>query len=91
MDLYQEIIAFKNNLGGRLEDCYHNRSDEAKGRKFQCYYMGGLNMEEVEASHTLTLFYLAQSYTKLGLKEKAAENCGKTLQRQFATNKFEIK
>jgi len=44
----------------------------------------------LESAHTLTLFYLAQSYTKLGLKDKAAESCGYTLQRQFATNKFEI-
>jgi len=36
------------------------------------------------------LFYLAQSYTKLGFKDKAAVSCGKTLQRQYATNKFEL-
>jgi hypothetical protein len=39
----------------------------------------------------LTLFYLAQAYTKIDLKDKAAEYCGMTLQRQHATNKFELK
>ena len=39
----------------------------------------------------MTLFYLAQTYTKVGFKEKAAEHCGRTLQRQYMTNKYEIK
>lgn len=38
--------------------------------------------------HTLTLFYLAQAYTKIGLRDKAAEHCGMTLQRQFATQTY---
>lgn len=71
-------------------DVYNNRSEEAKGRKFQCYYQGGFNHDQMEQSFTLTLFYLAQTYTKLGFKEKAAEHCGRTLQRQYATNKYEI-
>jgi tetratricopeptide (TPR) repeat protein len=71
-------------------DVYNNRSEEAKGRKFQCYYQGGFNHDQMEQSFTLTLFYLAQTYTKLGFKEKAAEHCGRTLQRQYATDKYEI-
>jgi hypothetical protein len=39
----------------------------------------------------LTQFYLAQAYTKLGFKAKAAEFCGRTLQRQFKTKTFELK
>lgn len=45
----------------------------------------------MEDSFTLTQFYLAQAYTKLGFKDKAAEYCGHTLKRQFATKKYEPK
>ena len=84
MDLYQLI------LKGNYKSVYHNRSDEPRGRTFHYYYQGGVNHEELENSHTLTLFYLAQAYTKFDLKDKAAEACGKTLQRQYATNKYEV-
>jgi hypothetical protein len=42
----------------------------------------------MEDSYTLTLFYLAQAYTKIGLKDKAAEYCGMTLQRQHSNKKY---
>lgn len=54
------------------EDVYHNRADSPRGRQFKCYYEGGTNQEELYNSNTLSLFYLAQAYTKLGLKDKAA-------------------
>jgi len=57
-----------NNLSAST---FHNRYDPKKGC-FRCYYQGGINLEEAEDSHTLTLFYLAQAYTKLGAKDKAA-------------------
>ena len=34
---------------------------------------------------------MAQAYTKIDLKEKAAENCGRTLQRQHTSGKYELK
>lgn len=84
MDIYK--------LASRLqgEDVYHNRSDTPRGRKFRYYYQGGINRDELENTHTLSLFYLAQCYTKLGFKDKAAENCGFTLQRQYATKKYQL-
>ena len=82
MDLYQLV---KNT---KYQAVYHNRADEPRDRAFRYYYEGGINPEELENGHTLTLFYLAQAYTKLDLKDKAAETCGKTLQRQYATNKY---
>ena len=57
---------------------------------FKCFYEGGFSQEDMEDHFTLTLFYLAQTYTKLGFKQKAAEHCGRTLQRQYLTGKFEI-
>jgi hypothetical protein len=69
----------------------HNRSYQSNGRQFSFYYQGGNDFEQVEESHTLTLFYLAQSYTKINLKHKAAEYCGLTLKREWAYQKFEVK
>ena len=54
------------------KDVYHNRAFDPKGRSFRYMYEGGSDHEQIEDSYTLTLFYLAQSYTKIGLKEKAA-------------------
>jgi len=50
--------------------------------KFQFYYLGGLNLEKAEEIFTLTNFYIAQCYTKYGLKDDAAYYCGQTLKRQ---------
>ena len=61
--------AFKEVPG---EDVYHNRAFEEKGRKFRFLYQGGNDHENIEDSYTLTLFYLAQAYTKIDLKERAA-------------------
>lgn len=73
------------------EDVYHNRSGEGRGRRWRFFYEGGNDHEQVEDSHTLTEFYLAQAYTKTGLKDKAAEYCGLTLQRQHSSGKYDLK
>lgn len=73
----------------KQESCYHNRTHSPNGRRFRFYYEGGFDEKEMENSYTLTQFYLAQAYTKLGFKDKAAEFCGKTLQRQFITKSYE--
>lgn len=51
---------------------YHNRAFESKGRPFRFLYEGGSDYEQIEDAYTLTLFYLAQAYTKIDLKDKAA-------------------
>ena len=70
---------------------YHNRFFESKGRAFRFFYEGGIDHEQLEENYTLTLFYLAQAYTKQEFKDKAAEYCGLTLQRQHNTGKYELK
>lgn len=67
---------------------YHNRSFEPRGRSFRFFYEGGNDHEQIEDSYTLTEFYLAQAYTKMGLKDKAACYCGRTLQRQHSSGKY---
>jgi tetratricopeptide (TPR) repeat protein len=88
--LAKAMEIYECTLGQQGPDVYNSRAEEPRGRHFRCYYEGGVSREELEDSHTLTLFYLAQSYTKLGLKHKAAENCGLTLKRQHATGRFEL-
>ena len=84
---YEVYESFRENPGN---DFYHNRSYKSGGRHFHFYYEGGNDYDQVEENHTLTLFYLAQAYTKIGLKDKAAEFCGITLQREYAAKKFEL-
>lgn len=55
---------------------YHNRTNPQEGATFAYYYEGGINPAEIESTHTLTLFYLAQAYAKLNFKDKAASYCG---------------
>jgi KIF-binding protein len=81
-------LAFKNVPG---DDVYHNRAFEPKGRQFRFLYEGGSDHEAIEDAYTLTLFYLAQAYTKMELREQAAENCGRTLQRQHTSGKYELR
>lgn len=59
--------------------------------KFQFFYKGGLNIEKAEEIFTLTNFYLAQCYTKYGLRDDAAYYCGQTLKRQLDLKEFESK
>ena len=47
------------------EDVYHTRSFAAHGRKFRYLWEGGVDHEQIEDAYTLTLFYMAQAYTKL--------------------------
>lgn len=70
------------------DNVYHNRTQPQENATFAYYYEGGINLREIEGSHTLTLFYLAQAYAKLGFKDKSALNCGETLKRQFAQKTF---
>ena len=55
------------------------------------YYQGGVTSHRTESNYTLTMFYLAQAYTKLGIKDFAAKYCGLTMKRQFETGSFELK
>ncbi|XP_066269738.1 KIF-binding protein-like isoform X2 [Branchiostoma lanceolatum] len=44
---------------------------------------------ELEKTHTLTLYYLAQTYPKLGDNEKSASYCHLTLSRQLQSGHFQ--
>lgn len=52
---------------------------------------GGLNGRKVEQNYTLTLFYLAQAYSKQGKKDEAAWYCVLTMSRQVASGDYQVK
>lgn len=43
----------------------------------------GMDLRELEEHHIQTVFFLAQVFAKLMERDLSAENCGKTLQRQY--------
>ena len=67
------------------------RPSKDVSQKFRFFHQGGIHMPQSEKSYTLTLFYMAQAYAKIGMKSKAAQYCGWTLKRQFETNDYEMK
>jgi len=49
--------------------------------QFTFYVDGGLDLTKLEKNYTLTLFYMAQVYTKLNKNELAVNYCALTMQR----------
>lgn len=58
---------------------------------FNFYIDGGLNKKSFEHNYTLTIFYYAQAFTKLGFRKKAIKYCSLTLKRQIEFNEYEVK
>lgn len=58
---------------------------------FNFYIDGGLNKKSFEHNYTLTIFYYAQAFTKLGFRKKAIKYCSLTLKRQIEQNEYELK
>ncbi|MCQ2817587.1 MAG: hypothetical protein MJ252_10015 [archaeon] len=58
---------------------------------FNFYIDGGLNKKIFEHNYTLTIFYYAQAFTKLGFRKKAIKYCSLTLKRQIEFNEYELK
>jgi len=52
---------------------------------------GASDKGKIEKNYTLTLFYLAQVYTKIGNTDLAVQNCADTMKRQLAFKEYEIK
>ena len=58
---------------------------------FSFYIDGGLNKRSFEHNYSLTIFYYAQVFTKLGFRKKAIKYCSLILKRQIEFNDYEIK
>ena len=48
-------------------------------------------MSKLEKNYTLTLFYMAQVYTKLNNTDKAVHFCAATMKRQLTYQEYEVK
>lgn len=58
---------------------------------FRFIIQGGVNLRKAEQNYTLTLFYMAQAFGKLGNKHKSAEYCAETLKRQMISGDYDMK
>lgn len=58
---------------------------------FNFFIDGGLNRKTFEHNYTLTIFYYAQAFTKLGFRKKAIKYCSMTLKRQIDLNEYDLK
>lgn len=73
-------------------DFSHNFKDYMKGSaEFRFIIEGGVNPRKAEQNYTLTLFYMAQAYSKLGNKHKSAAYCAETLKRQMISGDYDMK
>ena len=73
-------------------DFSHNFKDYLKGSgEFRFIIEGGVNPRKAEQNYTLTLFYMAQAYSKLGNKHKSASFCAETLKRQMISGDYDMK
>jgi tetratricopeptide (TPR) repeat protein len=70
--------------------CSNNPPDD-KLEFFNFYIDGGLNKKSFEQNYTLTIFYYAQAFTKLGFRKKAIKYCSLTLKRQVELNEYDLK
>lgn len=52
---------------------------------------GGVNPRKAEQNYTLTLFYMAQAYSKLGNKHQSARFCAETMKRQMISGDYDMK
>ena len=58
---------------------------------FLVFILIGINKKNFEHNYTLTIFYYAQAFTKLGFRKKAIKYCSLILKRQIEFNEFELK
>ena len=58
---------------------------------FRFIIQGGVNFRKAEQNYTLTLFYMAQAFSKIGEKHKSASYCAETLKRQMISGDYDMK
>ena len=84
---------YTNNFGKFMKTCCslteNNNNNDIEF--FNFYIDGGINKKSFEHNYTLTIFYYAQAFTKLGFKKKAIKYCSITLKRQIEFNEYDLK
>lgn len=67
------------------------KGKNTEGDHFSFFINAGLDLKQMEAKYTTTLFVLAQVHSKLGNVEEGIKYCGMTMKRQLSANEYEIK
>lgn len=80
-----------NNSNNSNNSFSTNNTNDDKLEFFNFYIDGGLNKKSFEHNYTLTIFYYAQAFTKLGFRKKAIKYCSLTLKRQIELNEYDLK
>ena len=85
---------FTNDFAYFMDKCCSlnniDNNDE-KNILFSFVVDGGINKKNFEHNYTLTVFYYAQAFTKLGFRKKAIHFCSLTLKRQIEYNEYDLK
>ena len=85
---------FTNDFPKFMEKCASLNKDGNSNEKnilFSFVVDGGINKKNFEHNYTLTIFYYAQAFTKLGFRKKAIHYCSLTLKRQIEYNEYDLK
>ena len=84
---------FTNDFPKFMKSCCSNNEEGGNHEMefFSFYIDGGINKKSFEHNYTLTIFYYAQAFTKLGFRKKAIKYCSLILKRQIEFNEFELK
>ena len=84
---------FTNDFPKFMKSCCSANEDGGSNEMefFSFYIDGGINKKNFEHNYTLTIFYYAQAFTKLGFRKKAIKYCSLILKRQIEFNEFELK
>ena len=71
--------------------CSLNEEDCNNEMEFFGFYIdGGINKKNLEHNYTLTIFFYAQAFTKLGFRKKPIKYCSLILKRQIDYNEFDF-
>ena len=84
---------FTNDFPKFMKSCCSNNEERGNHEMefFSFYIDGGINKKSFEHNYTLTIFYYAQAFTKLGFRKKAIKYCSLILKRQIEFNEYELK
>jgi hypothetical protein len=84
---------FTNDFPKFMKTCCSLNEEDYNGEMefFSFYIDGGINKKSFEHNYTLTIFYYAQAFTKLGFRKKAIKYCSLILKRQIEFNEFDLK
>ena len=83
---------FTNDFPKFMKSCCSLNEEGNNGQIefFSFYIDGGINKKRFEHNYSLTIFFYAQAFTKLGFGKKAIKYCSLILKRQIEFNDYEL-